>query len=63
MPRPAYHDQWEGHYVAVIDDAVVAASESSVGLSRKLLALGLAGEAMTEYVPAKDEPIAILGWE
>ncbi|HEX8001563.1 MAG TPA: DUF5678 domain-containing protein [Mycobacteriales bacterium] len=62
-PRPTDPERYAGQYVAVLDDGtVVAASPDPDDVFLAVRALGLAGRACHQYLPAPDEvPVTGVG--
>lgn len=61
MPHLDALDEWVGHWVAVKDGEVIAASETSADLAYRLKTMGSRAEgAVTEYVrPGREDAYAI----
>jgi hypothetical protein len=51
--------QYPGKWVATKDHKVVAVADTPLELVHKVKALGLAGQALSQYIPADDDVITI----
>lgn len=62
-PMPEHPEEYEGQWVAVLDDRTVVAASTDPGeVDRQVRLLGLSSEACVSYIPARDEPVWIPVW-
>lgn len=59
LPALPELDHYPGKWVAVKDRKVVAVADTSRQLMHKIQALGLAGQAVSRYVPPDDDVIVM----